>query len=192
LVEYVKPKSRPDWLTAEAYAALPDCLTVRELRYTIVTRGCRTRVITIATTLLDPERYPAADIADLYGQRWQIETNFRHLKQTLNMDVLRCRSIAGVQKELAMYALVYNLVRVVMCEAAKRQDVSIDRVSFIDAVRWLADAVHGPTELKLRLVPYRPGRYEPRAVKRRAKPYKYLNRLRDVLRKRLLATRVAA
>jgi hypothetical protein len=73
LVEYVKPTKRPDWLTAETYAALPDCMTVRELRYTIVTRGCRTRVITIATTLLDPERYPAADIAALYGQRWHIE-----------------------------------------------------------------------------------------------------------------------
>jgi hypothetical protein len=192
LVEYVKPKARPKWLTVEAYAALPDSLIVRELRYRIVTRGCRTRVITIATTLLDPERYPAADIAELYGQRWQIETNFRHLKQTLKMEVLHCKSVAGVRKELAMYALVYNLVRVVMCEAAQRQEVAVDRISFIDAVRWLADAVYGPTELKLRLVPHRPGRYEPRAVKRRPKEYNRLNQPRDVLRKRLLATRVAA
>lgn len=192
LVEYVKPKDRPDWLTAEAYAALPDSLTVRELRYTIVVRGCRTRVITIATTLLDPERYPAADIAALYGQRWHIETNFRHLKQTLKMDVLRCHTVAGVQKELTMYALVYNLVRVVMLEASQRQDVPVDRISFIDAVRWLADAVHGATPLKLRLVPYRPGRYEPRAVKRRPKEYDRLNQPRDVLRKRLLNKNVAA
>jgi IS4 transposase len=81
---------------------------VRELRDTIAERGRRTRVITLATTLLDPERYPAAEVAALYGQRWQIETNFRHLKQTLHMDVLRCKTVAGVQKELAMYALVYN------------------------------------------------------------------------------------
>ena len=81
LVEYPKPKQRPDWLTAEEYAALPDAIQVRELRYTIAVSGRRTRVVTIATMLLDPERYPKADVAELYGQRWQIETNFRHLKQ---------------------------------------------------------------------------------------------------------------
>ena len=161
LVEYRKPKDRPTWLTAEAYAALPDTLQVRELRYKIAVPGRRTRVVTIATTLLDPHRYPAADIAELYGQRWQIETNFRHLKQTLRMDVLRCKTVEGVRKELAMYALVYNLVRQVMLAAATRQAVPVERISFIDAVRWLADAVHGPTELKLRLVPERPGRIEP-------------------------------
>jgi hypothetical protein len=77
----------------------------------------------------------------LYGQRWQIETNFRHLKQTLRMDVLRCQTIEGVRKELTMYALVYNLVRLVMCEAASHQGVPVERISFVDAVRWLAEAV---------------------------------------------------
>lgn len=185
LVEYVKPKERPAWLTEEAYAALPDTLQVRELRYTITAPGRRTRIITLATTLLDPERYPAADVAELYGQRWQIETNFRHLKQTLRMDVLRCQTVDGVQKELTTYALVYNLVRLVMLEAAQRQEVKVDRISFIDAVRWLADAIHGATDLKLRLVPDRPDRLEPRAVKRRPKEYDRLNEPRKVLRKRL-------
>jgi len=191
LVEYRKPKARPVWLSAQAYAALPPTLPVRELRYTMAVPGRRTRVVTIATTLLDPQRYPAADIAELYGQRWQIETNFRHLKQTLRMDVLRCQSVEGVQKELAMYALVYNLVRQVMLEAAQRQQVPVARLSFIDAVRWLADAVHGVTELKLRLVPDRPGRMEPRAVKRRPKEYDRLNRPRAELRKRLQQKKVA-
>jgi hypothetical protein len=192
LVEYRKPKARPVWLSAQAYAALPPTLPVRELRYTMAVPGRRTRVVTIATTLLDPQRYPAADIAELYSQRWQIETNFRHLKQTLRMDVLRCQSVEGVQKELAMYALVYNLVRQVMLEAAQRQQVPVARISFIDAVRWLADAVHGVTELKLRLVPDRPGRMEPRAVKRRPKEYDRLNRPRAELRKRLQQKKVAA
>ena len=192
LVEYVKPKTRPVWLTAHAYAALPDMIPVRELRYTIAVPGRRTRVITITTTLLDPKRYPAADVAALYGQRWRTETNFRHLKQTLRMDVLRCQTVEGVQKELTTYALVYNLVRVVMLEAAKRQDVPVERISFIDAVRWLADAAHGAAELKLRLVPDRPGRIEPRAVKRRPKQYKLLNQPRDALRKRLRSKNVAA
>ena len=192
LVEYVKPKRRPVWMTDAQYAALPETVTVRELRFTISQRGCRTRVITLATTLLDSELYPAADLAELYGQRWQIETNFRHLKQTLKMDVLRCKTVEGVQKELTMYALVYNLVRVVMLEAVRRQDVAVDRISFIDAVRWLADAIYGLAELKLRLIPDRPGRVEPRAVKRRPKEYNRLNQPRDVLRKRLLGKKVAA
>lgn len=185
LVEYPKPKQRPVWLTAEQYAALPEALVVRELRYTIAVPGRRTRVVTIATSLLDPKRYPKADVAELYRQRWQIETNFRHLKQTLKMDVLHCKTVEGVQKELTMYALVYNLVRMVMLEAAQRQNEPVDRISFIDAVRWLADAVHGIPELKLRLVPDRPGRFEPRAVKRRPKEYDRLNKPREVLRNRL-------
>jgi len=194
LVEYVKPRDcyRPAWLSPEAYVALPAVITVRELRYTVAVPGRRTRVITLATTLLDPEAYPAVELAALYGQRWQIETNFRHLKQTMRMDVLRCRTVAGVTKELMMYALVYNLVRAVMSEAAERQGVPVDRISFIDAVRWLAEAVCTPVGLLLRLVPARPGRLEPRAVKRRPKPYDRLNRPRAELRKREAAKPLAA
>ena len=108
------------------------------------------------------------------------------------MDVLRCKTVEGVKKELAMYALVYNLVRLVMLEAAQRQGVLVARISFIDAVRWLADAAHGAAELKLRLLLDRPGRFEPRAVKRRPKQYNRLNEPRDVLRKRLRTKRDVA
>jgi Transposase DDE domain len=192
LVVYVKPNSRPGWLTAEAYAALPATLVVRELRYTIRMRGRRTRVVTLATTLLDPARYPATEVAELYGQRWQIETNLRHLKQTLGMDVLRCRTVEGVQKELTMYALVYNLVRLVMLEAAHRQAVPVGRLSFVDAVRWLAAAVSGDAPLTIRVNPHRPNRVEPRRVKRRPKAYGRLVQPRAVLRKRLQSNRHAA
>ncbi len=194
LVEYVKPKAgyKPTWLSEEMYAALPERIIVRELRFRIVERGRRTRLITLATTLLDAERYPKDDLAELYGQRWQIETNFRHLKQTLRMDALHCKTVEGVQKELQVYALVYNLVRLVMLEAAHRQGEAIDRISFIDAVRWLADAIYGAVELKLRLVPNRPGRFEPRAVKRRPKEYDRLNQPREILHKRLLRKKDAA
>ena len=146
LVEYIKPRQRPTWLSVDAYADVPDTIVVRELRYTIAVPGRRTRVITLATTLLDPIRYPAAEVAALYGQRWQIETNFRHLKQTMRMDVLRCQTVAGVNKELLMYAVIYNLVRQVMREAAPRQNTPIERISFIDALRWLAEAVRGSVE----------------------------------------------
>ena len=193
LVNYVKPKARPDWLNAEEYAALPATLTVRELRYRVKVVGWRTRIITLVTTLLDPDRYPAKDLAALYQQRWTIETNLRHLKTTLHMDVLRCQSVAGVAKELAVYALVYNLVRLVMVQAARHQNVPIDRISFIDAVRWLEQAMFGdPSALSLRINPHRPHRYEPRAVKRRAKPHDLLTVPRAEARQRLRQQSLAA
>jgi hypothetical protein len=133
-VEYFKPKVRPAWMSAEDYAALPGSLVVRELRYKIPGGHCRTRDITLVTTLLDEVAYPAKDLAVLYGQRWQVETNLRHLKQTMKMDVLHCQSVAGVLKELTVFALVYNLVRAVMYEASERQEVPVERISFADAL----------------------------------------------------------
>jgi Transposase DDE domain len=133
LVEHFKPKKRPTWMTKAEYAALPNSIMLRELRYEVVQPGRRTKRVTLITTLLDPVQYPAQAVADLYGQRWQIETNLRHLKQTMNMDILRCETVAGVLKELTMFALVYNLVRTVMCVAAERQQVAVDRISFADA-----------------------------------------------------------
>src|SRR5438093_3540892 len=83
LVEYSRPLDRPAWMSPADFATLPPTLTIRELRFTIRQRGRRTRVVTLATTLLDPPRYPAAALAELYEQRWQIETNLRHLKTTM-------------------------------------------------------------------------------------------------------------
>ena len=121
-------------MSAAEFATLPASLTLRELRYRVVQRGCRTKQVTLVTSLLDPDLYPAQALADLYGQRWQIETNLRHLKQTMKMDVLHCETVAGVLKELTVFALVYNLVRTVMHAASVRQQVSVDRISFADAL----------------------------------------------------------
>ena len=193
LVEYVKPKTRPAWLSETEYAALPATLTIRELRYQVAVTGWRTRNITLVTTLLDPERYPVEALAELYQQRWLIELNFRHLKTTLHMDVLRCQTVAGVQKELTMYALVYNLVRLAMTQAADQQRVPLDRISFVDAVRWLEQVILGDeVPLNLRVNPYRPHRYEPRAIKRRPKPYDQLNVPRAEARQRLRDQSLAA
>lgn len=186
LVEYAKPKSRPAWLDDATDASLPATIVVREIRYTIHLRGRRTRAVTLATTLLDPVAYPAVALAELYGQRWQVETNLRHLKQTMGMDVLRCQTVNGIQKEVAMYLLVHNLIRLVMLEAAKRQGVAVDRISFVDAARWLAEAAYDHRSLQLRVTPIRPGRAEPRAVKRRPKEYSRLTRPRAELQKHLL------
>jgi hypothetical protein len=192
LVEYPKPKARPEWMTAEGFAALPDTIVVRELRFTIREAACRTRVVTLVTTLLDPVRYPARALADLYRQRWRIEVNLRHLKTTMKMDVLRCHSVEGVIKELLMFALAYNLVRRVMLAAADRQRVAVERISFVDALRWLRTARPGTAIPRLIVLPHRPQRHEPRCVKRRPKEYSRLTKPRDQLRKSLHKKRVAA
>lgn len=191
IVEYQR-SPRPTWMTKEDWLALPTTLQVRELRYWTHERGFRTHVITLVTTLLDAKAYPLEDLADLYGRRWGVETNFAHLKTTMKMDVLRCETVAGVQKELLIFAIVYNLVRLVMLAAAKQQEVPVARVSFMDALRWLEEACwHRPT-LELVINPARPGRSEPRVKKRRGKEYTLMKAPRDELRKRLLDKKVMA
>jgi hypothetical protein len=188
-----KPKIRPQWISAEVYDTLPDTIIVRELRYFTQLKGGRTRIITLVTTLLDADLYPAEALAKLFGQRWQIETNFAYLKTIMRMDVLRCKTVEGLCKELAIFAIVYNLVRLVMWKAAQRQRVRPQRVSFIDALRWLAEACREPTlPLQVILNPYRPGRHQPRARKRRPKEYDLLNAPRRQLRERLYAKRLRA
>jgi len=181
LVEWARPASKPQWMSVEEYALMPETLLVRELRYTIVARGRRTRVVTIATTLVDAMRYPKREIARLYGLRWEVETNFNHLKTTMKMDRLKCKSADGVIKELMIFVLVYNLIRAAMVLAAARQGVDPNRVSFIDALRLLCSrcrppATGGPIDLIVN--PLRPGRWHPRVLKRRIKPYDLLNRPR--------------
>jgi hypothetical protein len=193
-VEYYKPKdcNRPSWMSMEQYAQLPAAIIVREVRYTVSVPGRRTRVVTLVTTLLDGRRYAAAELARLYGLRWQVETDLRHLKETLGLAVLRCTTVEGVLKELTLFVLIYNLVRRVMCEAAQRQDVPPHRISFIDAWRWLRNAGPGDELPELVVNPARPGRCEPRVRKRRPKQYSLMRRPRDVLRKELHAKKRAA
>ena len=117
-------------------------------------------------------------MAELYGMRWHVELDLRHLKQTMKMDVLKCKTVEGILKELTVYALVYNLVRAVMLEAARRQGQDVERVSFVDALRWLSTARPGEPLPPLVVNPHRPDRVEPRAVKRRPKPYPLLTKPR--------------
>lgn len=185
VVEYRRPAARPAWITAEQFATLPETLIVRELRYWTKRRGFRTRVVTLVTTLLDAELYTLDQIASLYGRRWEIETNFAYLKTTMQMDVLKCHSVQGVHKELLMFALVYNLARLVMLAAAREQNVPHDRLSFVDALRWLASACEHNPPLELQVNPRRLGRYEPRVRKRRPKAYPLMTRPRCQLRQQL-------
>jgi IS4 transposase len=192
LVEYHKPKERPAWMTEAAYAALPPTLLVRELRYDIRLPGRRTRQVTLVTTLLDPQRYPAAALAKMYGLRWQVETDLRHLKGTLGLDVLRSQTVPGVVKELLAFVIIYNLVRRVMHTAARQQQVEPARISFIDAWRWLRTARPGEAVPRLVVNPLRPGRAEPRVRKRRPKQFPVMKKPRAQLRQALFKQKVAA
>ena len=165
-------------------------LQVRELRVLLPRKGQRTREVTIATTLLDPVKYPKEKILELYGIRWQVETHFRELKTTLKMRKLKSQTAQGVKKELVIYALVYNLVRRIMVLAAERQKVTPDRISFLDTIRWLIRATPGEPLPDLLINPRRPNRYEPRVVKDREDTYTKMTRPRPELRKWLMRQEV--
>ena len=186
VVEWFKPEDRPEWMTAEEYKALPETLIVRELRYKVGRRGYRTHTVTLVTPLLDAALYPLEALVELYGVRWRVELNFRHLKTTMKMDVLKCTTVEGVLKELMVYAIVYNLVRVVMVEAAHHQEVEVERISFVDALRWLVQANPGDRLPELVVNPDRPGRVEPRVRKRRPKQYPLMKKPRSELRNHLM------
>ena len=198
LVEWTKPK-RPDWMSAEQYAALPEKMLMRELRYRVDRNGYRPRSIVIATTLVDPTAYPWEEIAELYGQRWDVEINLRSLKTMMNMDVLRCETPEMVRKEIWAHLLAYNLIRTVMAQAATAHDKHPRQISFTRAMRTLeafrptlahARRDHLPTlyETLLRTiasheVANRPDRLEPRQRKRRPKPYPLMTKPRGEARK---------
>lgn len=185
IVQWRKPARRPKWMTVEQYASLPATLPVRELRYRLLRKGQRTLCVTLATTLLDAFRYPKEKIIELYKVRWTVETHFAELKTTLQMRRVKSQTAEGVRKELAVYALVYNLVHVVMLAAACRQGVAVDRISFVDTIRWLLSALPGEEMPSLIVNPRRPDRHEPRVIKDLQDTYRKMTQPRQQLRKAL-------
>jgi hypothetical protein len=184
-VIYDKPMTKPNWMNDDEFARLPASILVREVRVTLKEPGLRVRELVLVTTLLDAVRFPAAMIAQMFGVRWSAEVNLRHLKQTLSLDVLRSRSVDGAMKELHAFVIIYNLVRRLMCAAARKQKVTPDRISFVDALRWLRSAPDHEMLPVLLVVPHRPGRHQPRVKKRRPKSYTLMTRPRSELLKRL-------
>jgi len=185
LVEYFKPRDRPAWMSQEAFDALPGSIIVRELRRTVYHPQGGAMELTMVTTLTDARKYSAEAITELRRGRWGVETNIGHLKTTMKMDVLRCKTVEGVRKELCIFALVYNLVRLVMMEAARRQKTPLDRISFADALKWLRHARPGDQLPPLLINPSRPDRLEPRVKKRRPKSYTLMTKHRAQLKKEL-------
>lgn len=182
-------------LTPEQWAALPDEIQVRIVRFTAACRGFRSQRITLVTTLLDGEKYPAVELVALYARRWRLELTLRDVKTTLGLEQLRCQSPAMVRKELLAGLIAHNLIRCVMAEAAQVHAAELERLSFkgtVDALRQFSAALAQARTRKMKgalwqdllralardVVPLRPGRTEPRAVKRRPKPYPLLNRPR--------------
>jgi hypothetical protein len=191
LVTWCKGPVRPVYLTVEQWNAMPDELTLRLVRVSVHAAGMRTRSVTLVTTLLDPVKYPSRELAKLYLRRWLMELSFRHLKTTLQMDHLSCRSPEVVERELRMHLLVHNLARRMALEAVGRHQGDLERISFAGTLALMH--AYGEAMLRARSqrkrrdlldefyrrlaaqqVPLRPGRREPRAVKRRPKPYPFL------------------
>ena len=189
VVEWPKPQ-KPRSIDREAYAALPASLTVRECRVRVGQPGFRTRVLIVATTLLDGEAFTKNDLAQLYRARWNAELDLRSLKQVLQMDVLRCKTPELVRKELWTHILAYNLIRTVMAQAATRHSIEPRSISFKGALQTLEAfqpviALRGERDSAFRRSLYervleavashrvgdRPDRFEPRRRKRRPKPY---------------------
>jgi len=191
LVQWRKP-AEPAWTVSQTlWTQLPEVLTLRLVRCRLSLPGFRTRQVILVTTLLDSHAFPPARLAELYYRRWSMELSLRHLKITLQMDQLSCKTPANLEREIRMHFLVHNLVRQLMLEAARRRHAPLQRLSFAGALatarRYAEALLQARSENQRRLlreelfrvlaadrVPERPGRREPRAVKRRPKPYPLL------------------
>jgi hypothetical protein len=190
-----KPIKPPGWISIARWLRVPEQITVRVIRSRIERPGFRTQAVSIATTLLDPEKYPASEIAEVYLRCWRIELSFRDIKTTMEMEHLRAQSPEIATKELLAGLIAYNLVRITMAEASRRHGADLERLSFkgtVDGVRQYCPRMARARSLtalqRLQrglfravakdLVPKRPGRQEPRAVKRRPKPFPLLTQPR--------------
>src|ERR1700674_1814723 len=199
VLHWTKPAQRPETLNAQEFSALPDSLTVRQIRLHPKIKGFRVRTIVLVTTLLDPIAFPAQALGELYFQRWSVELHFREIKTLLRLDILRCLSPQMVQKELLLHMIAYNLIRCLMQQAAICHHVDLSRISFkgaLDTLHHFADVIRAAAAKPrqraqlysemLRLIaldqlPIRPLRSELRAKKRRAKNYQLLTKPRKLM-----------
>lgn len=200
LITWTRP-ARPAWMPPETYAQMPETLTLRELQFEVHEPGRRTRVLTVVTTLTDPKAYPKEDIAALYGFRWNVELDIRAIKQTLGLDHLRCKSPDMVLRELWLRLLAYNLIRKVVATAAAVHDKPPRALGFTLACQiilaswmlWSTGCVFNARAMRQMMlaqiaaheVANRPGRIEPRVLKRRRHRYPLMQRPRDELRAEL-------
>ena len=202
VIMWTRP-SKPSWMDDATYATIPETVELRELRYAIVEKGKRTKSITVVTTLTDVDAYPKEDIAELYGFRWSSELDIRSIKDSLNLGHVRCKSPEMVRIEFRTTILAYNLIRLTAASAALRSRQKPRTISFTSTCQFVLAgwAVHATglmtkealrkecDELLKRIaacrVGNRPGRLEPRVIKRRRHGYPLMNKPRNVLRAEL-------
>jgi len=157
---------QPKWVSNKRWQGIVgQSLVLRQIAYRVCRKGFRAHWAWIITTLTDHRKYPAEELIALYDKRWQIEVYFRDLKRTLGMHMIGARTVAGVRKEILAFVLLYNLVRRVMRQAADQQGVGADRVSFVDALRWLLYSSPGAAIPRLKVNPIRKRRCPPRRIK---------------------------
>ena len=205
LIVWTRPQ-RPAWMDEETYQQIPETLVLREIRFSIVERGRRTRSIDVITTLIDADDYSKEDIAELYGFRWNSELDIRSIKSNLNLGHVRCKSPEMVHSEMWTTILAYNLIRTTAAGAALLHGNQPRQISFTSTCQYVLASwmqlstgslspatVEGYLMTMLELiarceVANRPGRIEPRVLKRRRHGYKLMmksrNQLRQELRKR--------
>ncbi len=176
IVRWPKPATRPEWMTPEQYANAPDAITLREVKVAHQV---------LVTTLLEHRRVDKADLGALYARRWNVELDLRNLKTTTGMDVLSCQTPHMNNKQLWVHLLAYNVIRLLMAQAASNANVDPRSLSFKHTVQlWAEWSARGlcTADDRQRLyaliaqskVGHRPGRIEPRMRKRRPKPYPWL------------------
>lgn len=203
VVVWFKPP-KPRTIDRTAYAALPEFLSGRECHVRIEQKGFRIRDLVIATTLLDPEEFTKDDLVQLYRERWNAELDLRTLKQTMQMDILRCKTPELVRKEIWTHILAYNLIRTIMAQAATKHGIEPREISFKGAIQTLQAfqpiiAIQGQRDAAFRRSLYeqrlnavvthrvadRPNRYEPRRRKQPHRKHEYLNVPRHELKRRM-------
>jgi len=203
LVTWTRPQ-RPPWMSEELYQQIPQTMTLRELRFHVIVPGRRTETLTVVTSLTDPAIYPKEDIAELYGYRWNAELDIRDIKQTLRLNHVRCKTPAMVRRELWVTLLAYNLIRTLIATAAAVHRKQPRQLGFTLACQtvlssWMLLATgdcRNPGQLcqstlariAANVVANRPGRIEPRAIKRRKDRYPYMHDGRNELVMKLHTT----
>ena len=198
VVRYERPP-KPRWMTAQEYATYPRSIFVRHLRYRVQRKGYRTKTVTIATTLLDAGQYTVEELSGLYGRRWEVELHIRSIKTHMQAEHLRCHRPSMIRKEIHTHLIAYNLIRLTIEASALAHQLRPTRLSFersrgelceyAGCVRTGGSNLAGRWKRMLSsiaeaIIGDRPGRQEPREVKRRPKNYKLMTKPRDPNRNR--------
>lgn len=202
LIEWERPV-KPSWMDEATYALIPERIVLREIRFNVFEPGYRVQSLTVVTTLTDPEAFTAEDIAQLYGFRWNSELDIRSIKQSLHLDHVRCKSPEMVRKEVWTTLLGYNLVRSTAAAAALLHGRQPRQISFTGTCQHLLSSwmvlsapVTSPEDARRLcrtllkcisqvIVANRPGRIEPRVLKRRRHRYPLMRTPRFELQKQL-------